>query len=91
MVTAYRPEIILISAGFDGHVNERLAGWMLTEEAYRAMTVRIVGWADSFANGRIISLFEGGYDLPTITVCVNVHLRALHGERGLVADMGDHN
>ncbi len=78
-IGAYQPQIILISAGFDGHVAERLSALMLTETGYGEMTRRVGEWADRFCSGRIISLLEGGYHLPALTACTDAHLRALRG------------
>lgn len=78
-IKAYRPEIIMISAGFDGHFRERLAGWMLTEAGYALMTQRVVALAECFCGGRVISLLEGGYHLPSLSACVNAHLAGLEG------------
>ncbi len=76
-IEAYRPELVLVSAGFDGHGDEHLAGLMLTDEGYARMTRFVVEWADRFAGGRVVSLLEGGYHLPALTACVHAHLNAL--------------
>ncbi len=80
-IAAYRPEIIMVSAGFDGHVDERLAGWMMTASGYAYMTRRVVALADRYSDGRVISLLEGGYHLPSLISCVNEHLRELRGRK----------
>ena len=59
-------EIIFISAGFDAHVNDPLANMELTEEGYRQMTELTVKLAEKFSKGRIVSLLEGGYHLPSL-------------------------
>ncbi len=76
-IVAFEPEIIMISAGFDGHSDELLAGWMLSEAGYAYMTRRIVALAEQFAAGRIVSLLEGGYHSAALIACVNAHLREL--------------
>lgn len=78
-ITAYRPQMILVSAGFDGHVKDRLAGWMLTTDGYAAMTRRVRDWSEKFCEGRIVSLLEGGYDKPALRECVECHLKVLAG------------
>ncbi len=78
-ITDYQPEIVLVSAGFDGHISEALAGWQLTAQGYAYMTRRVVDLAQRFSKGRIISLLEGGYNRQALIACVNEHLRELRG------------
>jgi len=59
----YAPQLVIVSAGFDGHGNDPLAGMQLDGPAYAAMTRRLVGVANRHAEGRIVHLLEGGYDL----------------------------
>lgn len=73
----HRPELIFISAGFDAHRNDPLAQMEVTEEGYRRMTEMLTWVADEHAKGRIISLLEGGYHLPSLARSVEEHLRAL--------------
>ena len=73
----YRPEFILISAGFDAHRDDPLAGILLTEETYAKITASVKRLAEEFSNGRIVSVLEGGYDLKALPRCVEAHLRAL--------------
>ena len=72
-----QPEAILISAGFDAHRADPLAGMSLTEDGYAAMTSILKASADKHCGGRIISLLEGGYDLAALGASVEAHLRAL--------------
>ncbi len=76
-VEAFRPELILISAGFDAHVNDPLANMSVTEMGYRRMTGFAVRWAEDYAQGRIVSLLEGGYHLPSLARSVQAHLEAM--------------
>ena len=59
---AYRPELILVSAGYDAHADDPIGGMMLTEEGFSAMTERLVSIADETAEGRIVAVLEGGYN-----------------------------
>ena len=59
----YAPELILVSAGFDAHWRDPLAGMRVSSDGYRAMTERLTGCAERSAEGRIVHLLEGGYDL----------------------------
>ena len=72
-----QPEVILISAGFDAHRDDPLAGMSLTGKGYAAMTSILREAADRHCGGRIISLLEGGYDLVALPASVEAHLEAL--------------
>lgn len=78
-VNAFKPDIVLISAGFDAHQNDPLAQICLSTEMYRWMTLRLMEIADQYAQGRLISLLEGGYDLSALAQCVAAHLQTLAG------------
>jgi acetoin utilization deacetylase AcuC-like enzyme len=73
----FRPEFLLLSAGFDAHHADPLAELRLTEEGYDAMTRRLVSFADATCGGRIVSVLEGGYDLRSLGRCVVRHVMAL--------------
>lgn len=73
----FKPELILISAGFDAHRDDPLAGLALSEKAYHEMTLRLKELARESANERIISALEGGYNLRALCRSVEAHLRAL--------------
>jgi len=72
-----QPEAILISAGFDAHRDDPLAGMSLTEKGYAALTSILREAAGRHCDGRIISLLEGGYDLEALAASVEAHLLAL--------------
>jgi acetoin utilization deacetylase AcuC-like enzyme len=74
---AFRPEFVLISAGFDAHRSDPLAQLLLDEEDYTWVTKRLIEIADRHAAGRIVSALEGGYDLPALGASVAAHVRAL--------------
>ena len=74
---AFRPEFILISAGFDAHRDDPLANMRLTEAGYAALTTLVKEAADRLCEGRIVALLEGGYDLRALAASVEAHLRAL--------------
>lgn len=76
-VLAFVPDFILISAGFDAHRDDPLAGMRVTEEGYRAMTERVKTWARTFCKGRIVSCLEGGYNLDALGRSVDAHVSAL--------------
>jgi acetoin utilization deacetylase AcuC-like enzyme len=76
---AFVPELILISAGFDAHRDDPLAGLNFLEDDYAWMTHALVAQANASANGRIVSCLEGGYDLAALGRCAAAHVRALAG------------
>ncbi|MBK9308997.1 MAG: histone deacetylase [Nitrospira sp.] len=73
----FKPEIVIISAGFDAHTDDPLASMGLTEAGYTALTEIVTGIAKRHANGRILSSLEGGYHLPALAASVEAHVKAL--------------
>lgn len=69
-VESFRPEFILISAGFDAHRDDPLASQRLTAESFRWMCREALQWADRFASGRLLAVLEGGYALPALAASV---------------------
>ncbi len=76
-IRTFRPEFILISAGFDGHKDDPLSGISLTEKGFYEMTKRVKGIAKELCNGRILSVLEGGYNLLSLASSVEAHLKGL--------------
>ncbi|MGH7100589.1 MAG: histone deacetylase family protein [Stellaceae bacterium] len=74
---AFRPELVLISAGFDAHARDPLAQLMLDDADYVWITEQLVETAARHASGRLVSTLEGGYDLAALGRCAAVHLRVL--------------
>jgi acetoin utilization deacetylase AcuC-like enzyme len=73
----FRPELILISAGFDAHAEDLLGGMALVEADYAWMTHELQNVADRHADGRIVSMLEGGYSLPALARSVRAHVGEL--------------
>ncbi len=73
----FKPECILISAGFDAHAADPLAQMLLSDSFYGWMTERLLEVADKHCQGRVLSLLEGGYDLDALARCVAIHLETL--------------
>ena len=76
-IDKFKPEIIMISAGFDAHKNDPLGNINLNEDDFRWITKNLVQLARSHCNSRIISMLEGGYDLSSLARSVGVHLEEL--------------
>jgi len=75
----FRPEVILVSAGFDCHKDDPLADMQVTGEGFRYMTRFVVETAERHCGGRVVSLLEGGYELESLTSSVEIHIRELLG------------
>ena len=74
---AFKPEIVFISAGFDAHINDPLADLALTTVDYVWMTEFIKTIVKKYAQNRIISSLEGGYDLPSLAESALAHIETL--------------
>ena len=73
----FKPELIIISAGFDAHTDDPLAYLELVEDDYTWITQRIREVADTYAEGRIVSALEGGYSLSALGRSAVAHVKAL--------------
>jgi acetoin utilization deacetylase AcuC-like enzyme len=74
---AFGPELIIISAGFDAHVRDPLANLQFVEEDFAWATRKIMEVADKTAQGRVVSVLEGGYDLEGLSKSAAAHVTAL--------------
>ena len=73
----FKPDLIMISAGFDAHLTDPLGQLRLEDEDFVAMTRTVKQWADEACGGRIVSCLEGGYNLETLGETVKRHVAAL--------------
>ena len=73
----FKPELVIISAGFDAHMRDPLANINLTEDDFAWATSKIMDVADQCAGGRLVSLLEGGYDLRALGNSVAAHVTTL--------------
>ena len=76
-IDKFKPEVILISAGFDAHKRDPLANISLESDDFFKITKNIVDIANTHSKGRIISFLEGGYDLQALSESIIEHLNAL--------------
>ncbi|MEN8800849.1 MAG: histone deacetylase family protein [Thiogranum sp.] len=76
-LNGFQPELLFISAGFDAHNDDPLAQLCLFEEDFAWATRKIKAVADLHAQGRVISVLEGGYSLPALARSVEAHLQAM--------------
>lgn len=75
-IAAFRPQLILVSAGFDAHASDPLAGLDLVYADYSWIATRIRAWADDYAQGRVVATLEGGYEVHALARCVEEFVRA---------------
>ena len=73
----YKPEFILLSAGFDAHKNDPLAQFQLESEDFYTLTKRTLELAKKYCDGKVVSILEGGYDLIALKESTEMHVRAL--------------
>lgn len=84
----FKPELILVSAGFDAHWADPLAGLNLTLEGFANMTRELIGMADELCDGRVVFVMEGGYDLEAVGHGMANVARCLLGDSDIVDEMG---
>ena len=75
----FKPDLLIISAGFDAHTRDPLANLNLVEADYAWVTKKLMEIADKSAQGRVVSVLEGGYDLQGLSRSVAAHVAALMG------------
>jgi acetoin utilization deacetylase AcuC-like enzyme len=76
-LAAFKPQAVLISAGFDAHQSDPLAHMNLTREGYRSMSRWVLELAQETAGGKLITALEGGYNLEVLEECTEDHIRLL--------------
>jgi acetoin utilization deacetylase AcuC-like enzyme len=75
----FRPDLVIISAGFDAHRRDPLANLNLVEADFAWATSKLMDVSDRVCNGRLVSLLEGGYDLDGLARSVAAHVLTLMG------------
>ena len=73
----FKPELILLSAGFDSREGDPLGRFLLTDANFAVLTKLMMEMADKHAGGKLVSLLEGGYNLNGVGLAVASHLSAL--------------
>ena len=82
LVERHRPDLILVSAGFDAHRLDPLGGMRMTEAGFARLATLVRGWADDLCGGRLVAVLEGGYDPGALGRSVVAVLGALDGPVG---------
>ncbi len=72
-----KPQLVLVSAGFDAHRTDPIGSLGLEVEDFQALSRIVMDVADAYAGGNLVSVLEGGYNPPVLAECVEVHLREL--------------
>jgi acetoin utilization deacetylase AcuC-like enzyme len=80
-IDGFKPEIILLSTGFDAHVDDDMSGINLSTDGYSWISERMVELADKYSDGRLISILEGGYCLPRLPELGKNHVEILMGKK----------
>jgi len=77
----FRPDLVMISAGFDSRIDDLLGQFTLTDTDFRDLTHAVMGIADQHAGGRIVSVLEGGYNLSGLASATAAHVETLNLSR----------
>ena len=81
MAEKLRPELVLISAGFDAHAEDPVGDLGLEVEDFVTLTRSVMDVAETHASGRLVSVLEGGYNVSRLVGCVTAHLEAMRSPR----------
>ncbi len=74
----FAPDLIMVSVGFDGHVDDPLAQWLLTDDSFRRLGSVIRQWSEEYCGGRLVNLLEGGYSPDANRSAAAAYLEGLH-------------
>jgi acetoin utilization deacetylase AcuC-like enzyme len=75
----FRPDLVLLSAGFDSRINDPLGQFLLSDVDFQDLTDLMLGVADQYCGGRLVSVLEGGYNLDGLARASQAHVRTLSG------------
>lgn len=77
----FKPDAVIVAAGFDGHRMDDMSGLNYSTELYGILGRRIRRWADDYSGGRLVSILEGGYHLQSLAESVEAYLSGLAGDK----------
>jgi acetoin utilization deacetylase AcuC-like enzyme len=77
---AFRPDFVIVSAGFDSRHDDPLGRFQLKDGDFRELTSLMMEIADRWAGGRLLSVLEGGYNLHGLAAAATAHVEALRGD-----------
>jgi acetoin utilization deacetylase AcuC-like enzyme len=78
----FAPQLVLLSAGFDAHAKDPLGGMRVTETGFATMADAVLSIARTHANGKLVAMLEGGYDIAALEASVESVLRRMRGDAG---------
>ena len=81
VLSQFKPQVMLVSAGFDAHERDPIANMRLTTEAFGAMTMELREVAEEYCEGRMMLVTEGGYDLRALAASLDAVVQTLAGPR----------
>ena len=70
----FKPDLLILSAGFDAHVDDPLSGTLVTDQGFQTMSKIVLDFSKNQCNGQIVSILEGGYNLEALSRCVTDHV-----------------
>jgi acetoin utilization deacetylase AcuC-like enzyme len=76
-ISEFKPEFILLSAGFDAHKDDPLAQFQLESKDFYEITKKTLGLSKLYCDGKVVSILEGGYDLLALQESTEMHVKAL--------------
>jgi acetoin utilization deacetylase AcuC-like enzyme len=79
VIDQFKPELVIISAGYDAHERDPLARMRLSTSGYAGLTKSLCDLADTHCHGRIVAAIEGGYDLTALKACLESTISVLDG------------
>lgn len=82
----YQPELVLVSAGYDGHFNDPLCSMLLTATSFSDMTARLMALAEECCGGKLLASLEGGYNLLGMAASVNNTIAVMAGDAGKLVE-----
>ena len=75
----FKPDLVMISAGFDSRLGDPLGQFQLTDDDFVTLTKLLMSFANEYCEGRIVSVLEGGYNLAGLASASSAHVGALMG------------
>jgi acetoin utilization deacetylase AcuC-like enzyme len=76
------PAVVVVSAGFDGHVSDPVGGMRISEAGFRRLSAAVVAAAHRWSDGRVLSFLEGGFNLQALANCARIHVEELAAAEG---------
>ncbi|MFH1654890.1 MAG: histone deacetylase [Pseudomonadota bacterium] len=77
-IESYKPDLIMVSAGYDAHIDDSLGGMRVTTEGFRWMARFLSTMSNEFSNGRLVMVLEGGYDIVALRESVEASLEEMY-------------